>query len=81
MNQLKLCLKKTRHLVSDAEKSIAGKLTNGSGAVEFADIDDVKIDDLLDDLAEATLVQGGKVLVMNKEQVPGETGAAAIYRY
>jgi len=68
-------------LMIDAEKNVAGKLTNGSGGIKFTEIDDPDTDDLLDDLAEAALTRGGTVLVMSKEHIPGDSGAAAIYRY
>jgi hypothetical protein len=37
--------------------------------------------DLLDELAELTLVRGGEVLVLAAEQMPTATGVAATYRY
>lgn len=39
------------------------------------------IDDVLDDLAELVLCQGGDVWVMPADRMPTTTGAAAINRY
>jgi hypothetical protein len=36
---------------------------------------------LLDDFAELTLKMGGEVWIVPAEQLPSQSGAAAIYRY
>ena len=41
----------------------------------------VRSDDLTDDFAQATYLQGGDVYVLEKDQMPGDTGVAALYRY
>jgi hypothetical protein len=37
--------------------------------------------DVLDDVAEAVLRNGGEVIVVPRERMPASTGLAAIYRY
>jgi len=40
-----------------------------------------QIDDLLDDLGELVTRTGGDVLILPQEEIPSESGAAAIFRY
>lgn len=56
-------------------------LDPASGRVEFGDLSQPEVDDLLDDLAELTLKMGGEVVVVPAERMPSTTGAAATYRY
>lgn len=39
------------------------------------------VDDVLDDLAELVMRQGGEVVVVPDERMPSETGLAAVYRF
>ena len=41
----------------------------------------VRSDDLTDDFAQATYLQGGDVYVLERDQMPTDTGVAALYRY
>lgn len=68
-------------LLVEADRQIPGKINSASGAIEFNDIADPDVDDLLDDLAEITLKMGGEVMVIPTEHMPSTSGAAAIYRY
>jgi hypothetical protein len=52
-----------------------------NGHVEFGDLSNPQVDDLLDDLGELVLNKGGQVAVVPAERMPSATGAAAIYRY
>jgi hypothetical protein len=45
------------------------------------DIDNPRVDDLLDDMSELAMRMGGTVTVLTKAQMPSETGVAAIFRY
>jgi hypothetical protein len=49
--------------------------------VQLADMDDPTVDDLLDDLGEIISRMGGKVMVLPRDLMPGETGVAATYRF
>jgi len=68
-------------LLIEADRQIAGRLDNSTGQVEVADLSHPQVDDLLDDLGELVGRMGGRTLVIPAEQMPGQTGLAAIYRY
>ena len=68
-------------LLIEAERVVPGKLDSSTGAVEYAALDAPDVDDLLDDLAELVLRQGGDIVVVPKERMPTTTGLAAILRY
>jgi hypothetical protein len=58
-------------LLIEADRQIAGRLDGAAG----------RGDDALDDLGELVEKMGGQVLVIPAEQMPGQTGLAATYRY
>jgi release factor family 3 len=68
-------------LLVDADKHIGGRLDTASGRIEFGDLSQPEFDDLLDDIAERVMKTGGQVLVMPPDQMPSDTGVAAIYRF
>jgi len=68
-------------LLVEADRQIAGKLDTVTGLIEFGELTDPRMDDLLDDMAELTLKSGGQVVVIPADQMPTNTGAAAIFRY
>ena len=68
-------------LLIEADRLIPGHLDNTTGQIEFADLNNPQVDDLLDDLGEMVSNNGGQVLVIPTEQMPTNTGLAAIYRY
>ncbi|MCD6679571.1 MAG: hypothetical protein LT102_02780 [Burkholderiaceae bacterium] len=68
-------------LLIDADRVVPGTFDAQTGAVRFDDLAHPGIDDLLDDLAEAVLRQGGEVVVVPSERMPVPSGAAATYRY
>lgn len=72
---------RTMTLLVEANREIAGRIDPSSGGIEFRDITNPQVNDLLDDLAELVLNKGGQVVVVPPERMPVETGAAAIYRY
>ena len=68
-------------LLIDADQQVGGKLDRlDRRAVRF-DRDDPNVDDLLDDLAEETLRNGGNVMVLPADKMPTDTGVAAMYRF
>jgi hypothetical protein len=68
-------------LLVDADKHIGGRIDPTNGRVEFGDLSQPDFDDLLDDIAERVMKTGGQVLVMPAQQMPSDTGVAAIYRF
>lgn len=68
-------------LLIDAERVVPGSLDGETGAIRTGDLADPDTDDLIDDLAEAVLRQGGEVVVVPSERMPVDSGAAATWRY
>jgi hypothetical protein len=61
---------------------LAGTIENSvETPVGVADLDNPEIDDILDDLGELVVNQGGNVVVVPQLNMPTDTGVAAIYRY
>lgn len=68
-------------LLVEENRQVPGRLDAVSGRVEFSDLVDPEVDDLLDDFMQFTLTRGGKVLIVPAERMPTRTGVAATYRY
>ena len=56
-------------------------LNNTTGAIQPADLNDPNVDDLLDDIGELVTKMGGRVVLIPVENMPAQTGLAAIFRY
>ena len=67
-------------LLVEADRQVSGRMDSVSGAVDFA-AEGVADEDLLDDIAEKVIANGGQVVVVPKARMPSETGLAAIYRF
>jgi len=69
-------------LIIEADRMIAARITNLiTGHTQNKDLQNPKVDDLLDDMGELVAKMGGKVMVFQKKKMPCETGLAAIFRY
>lgn len=68
-------------LMVDADKRVPGKCDPTTGNIQFDKLQNPDVDDLLDDLAEMTLKNGGEVIVVPPDRMPSDTGLAAIYRF
>ncbi|WP_439482981.1 hypothetical protein [Cyclobacterium plantarum] len=69
-------------LLVEADRIIAARITNlVTGNTQKKDMDNPKVDDLLDDMGELVMQMGGKVVVMPPEYMPTDTGLAGVYRY
>ena len=68
-------------LLIEADRKVPGRIDAATGDVEFDDLAPLEIDDALDDLGALALKMGGEVVIVPTEQMPTETGIAAIYRY
>ena len=68
-------------LLIEADRIIPGKINLETGELIRGELNDPDIDDLLDDFAEMVFKNKGEVVVLPKERMPSDTGAAAIYRY
>jgi hypothetical protein len=65
----------------EARREIPGRVDASTGALEFDDLANPELDDVLDDLGAVTLKMGGEVVIVPTERMPTDTGIAAIYRY
>jgi release factor family 3 len=68
-------------LLVDADRHIAGRIDGGSGQIEYGDLAHPEIDDLLDDIGELVVKEGGEIVIVPAERMPTRTGIAAIYRF
>jgi hypothetical protein len=79
-------------LLIEADRFEAGRFDRSTGAIEFdgaappdlsrtGDRAALRADDLFGAVAETVLVHGGDVLTLARNDMPTETGVAAIYRY
>ncbi len=72
-------LGKVRKLIIAEEVKIFGKLNLITGAISLnLEDEDHEDDDLLDDIAQVVLAQGGEVSVVPREKIPFERAALAI---
>jgi hypothetical protein len=68
-------------LLIDGDRVVPGHVDPETGEVILADLARPDVDDVLDDLASLARRRGGKVFVVPGDQLPVESGVAAIYRY
>jgi Bacterial archaeo-eukaryotic release factor family 3 len=68
-------------LLIEAERQIGGRLDGVSGSIIAADLENPRIDDLLDDLGELVEQMGGQVHVLPADRMPSSSGLAATYRH
>lgn len=68
-------------LLIDGDRVVPGHVDAETGQVILADIARPDVDDVLDDLASLARRRGSKVFVVPGDQLPAESGVAAIYRY
>lgn len=68
-------------LMVEADRQIPGVMDPISGDVDFDDLNQPDVDDLLDDMAEIGLKKGTKVQILPPEYMPTATGVAAILRW
>lgn len=68
-------------LLIEADRRIPGRVDAATGAIEFDDLTRADVDDLLDDLAERVVKNGGQIVVVPSVRMPIQSGLAAIYRY
>ena len=68
-------------LLIEADREVPGRIDAATGDIEFEDLADPEVDEVLDDLGELTLKMGGQVVIVPTERMPTKTGIAAIYRY
>lgn len=67
--------------IVDIDDVVPGTIDEESGAVTFAEEDDAVAYGVVDEIARRTWLNGGRVLAVRREDVPGGGSAAAILRY
>jgi hypothetical protein len=67
--------------IVDIDDVVPGSVDEESGAVTLAEEDDAVAYGVVDEIARRTLLNGGRVLAVRREDVPGGGSAAAILRY
>ena len=68
-------------LLIEADRHIPGRIDVGTGRIEFDDLADPEVDDVLDDVGELVLKNRGQIVIVPAERMPTQTGIAAIYRF
>jgi hypothetical protein len=69
-------------LLLEQNRIIPGKITDdNSGTIEIGDLNNPEVGDLLDAIAEMATEKGTEVIVISKENMPTQSGIAAIFRY
>ncbi len=67
--------------IVDIDDVVPGSVDEESGAVTLAEEDDAVAYGVVDEIARRTWLNGGRVLAVRREDVPGGGSAAAILRY
>jgi len=67
--------------IISSDKMIPGKVNLIDGSIIEGQLENPTQDDVLDDLAEGIMNQGGQVLVLADDDIPTDTGILVIYRY
>jgi hypothetical protein len=68
-------------LLIEADRELPGRIDLVNGRIDPATEDHPLVDDALDDLATLVESKGGQVHILPTEGMPGQTGAAAIFRH
>lgn len=73
--------RKVAALFVDKDIVLRGNFDKTSGAIELTAKGTVGFDDLTDDFAQYTYMQNGEVYILDHEDMPSDTGVAALFRY
>jgi Bacterial archaeo-eukaryotic release factor family 11 len=65
----------------DIDEVVPGRVEEETGAVTFDDTDDAVNYGVVDEIARRVWLNGGKVLAVRRDDIPGEASVAAILRY
>ncbi len=68
-------------LLIEAGRQDAGRIDISTGRIDFAELGNPRVDDVLDDLGALVEKMGGKVHVLPAERMPTRTGVAATFRH
>lgn len=68
-------------LLIEADRIIPGRIDAEARKISLDELDHPEVDDLLDDLGELVIRNGGEVIIVPAERMPTQTGIAATYRF
>lgn len=68
-------------LLIEAERQVAGRIDGSTGRIDPAQLDSLRVDDVLDDLGALVEKLGGQVHVLAADRMPSRTGVAASFRH
>jgi hypothetical protein len=68
-------------LFIEENKVIPGKIDVINKKMTIEELSNPDFDDILDDVAQFTLDRSGEVFILSKDEMPTDSGIAAIYRY
>jgi hypothetical protein len=68
-------------LLIEAERQVAGRIDESTGRIDPADLDNPRVNDVLDDLGALVEKMGGRVHVLPAERMPCRSGVAASFRH
>ena len=68
-------------ILVEADRIIPGRFDASTGKLEFGNLDNPECGDIIDYIVKAVLRNSGEVVVIPLEQMPTETGLAAIFRF
>jgi hypothetical protein len=65
----------------DIDEAVPGRVDEETGAVTFDDTDDAVNYGVVDEIARRVWLNGGRVLAVRSDDIPGMSPVAAILRY
>ena len=68
-------------LLIEADRQVPGRLDVVTGETQLTDFGNPDTDDLLDDIGQLVLKNGGQIVVVPRDRMPTQSGIAAIYRF
>jgi hypothetical protein len=68
-------------LLIEADRQVPGRFDPVTGETQLSELANPDTGDLLDDIGELVLKNGGQVIVVPRERMPTQSGIAAIYRF
>ena len=68
-------------LLIEAERHVAGRIDGSTGRIDPADLDNPRVDDVLDDRGALVEKRGGDVHILPAGRMPCRTGVAASFRH
>jgi hypothetical protein len=68
-------------LLIESERQVGGRIDVSTGRIDHSELDNPRVDDVLDDLGALVEKMGGQVHVLPADRMPCRTGVAASFRH